>query len=66
MVALLALDDAGAPAYDHGLARALAGLGIVAFACTPDRFPDLMAAAVERRDLAGWAAAEGIVTAAPA
>ncbi|HET7489127.1 MAG TPA: VWA domain-containing protein [Acidimicrobiales bacterium] len=66
VVALLALDDRGAPAYDHNLAHALAALGIVAFACTPDRFPDLMAAAVERRDLSAWAAAEGIVTAAPA
>jgi Mg-chelatase subunit ChlD len=63
LIALLALSDQGAPAYDHGIASALAGLGAPAFACTPDQFPDLMAAAIERRDLAQWAAARGIVTA---
>jgi hypothetical protein len=52
VVALLALSDDGAPAYDHDLAAALAALGVPAFACTPDAFPDLMAAAIERRDLA--------------
>jgi hypothetical protein len=26
-----------------------------AFACTPDAFPDLMAAAIERRDLTAFA-----------
>ncbi|MGI8809235.1 MAG: VWA domain-containing protein [Acidimicrobiales bacterium] len=56
VVALLALSDDGAPAYDHDNAAALAALGIPAFACTPDLFPDLMAAAIERRDIAGWAA----------
>jgi len=63
LIALLALSDQGAPAFDHGIASALAGLGAPAFACTPDQFPDLMAAAIERRDLAQWAAARGIVTA---
>ena len=33
----------------------LAGLGVTAFACTPDAFPDLMAAAIERRDITQWA-----------
>jgi Mg-chelatase subunit ChlD len=51
VVALLALSDDGAPAYDHENAAALAALGIPAFACTPDLFPELMAAAIERRDL---------------
>jgi Mg-chelatase subunit ChlD len=60
VVALLALSDDGAPAYDHDNAAALAALGIAAFACTPDLFPELMAAAIERRDLAGWAAAREI------
>ncbi len=55
VVALTALSDEGAPAYDRGNAAALAALGVPAFACTPDAFPDLMAAAVERRDLAEWA-----------
>ncbi|GHF53583.1 VWA domain-containing protein [Amycolatopsis bartoniae] len=65
VVCLLALDDEGAPAYDHDNAVALAELGIPAFACTPDRFPDLMAAAIQRQDLAGWAAANDIPVAAP-
>jgi len=55
VIALLALSDDGAPGYDHDNAAALAGLGVPAFACTPDSFPDLMAAAIERRDIAGWA-----------
>lgn len=56
VVALLALSDDGAPAYDHENAGALTALGIPAFACTPDLFPELMAAAIERRDLGTWAA----------
>jgi hypothetical protein len=28
---------------------------VPAFACTPDAFPDLMAAAIERRDLTAFA-----------
>jgi Mg-chelatase subunit ChlD len=63
MVALLALSDSGAPSYDASHAAAFAGIGIPAFACTPDLFPDLMAAAIERRDLSQWAAANDIVTA---
>jgi Mg-chelatase subunit ChlD len=62
MVALLALSDDGAPSYDHGVARALAGLGIPAFACTPDHFPGLMAAALRGDDVAAWAGTHGIVT----
>ena len=65
VVALLALSDDGAPAYDHDHAAAFAALGIPAFACTPDLFPDLMAAAIERRDLQSWTAAQGLHTAAP-
>lgn len=51
MVALLALNDEGAPAYDHENAAAFAALDIPAFACTPDKFPDLMAAAIRKEDL---------------
>lgn len=65
VVALLALTDHGAPAFDHDNAAALAGLGVPAFACTPDLFPELMAAAIERRDLGAWTAAHGVTTAAP-
>jgi hypothetical protein len=51
VIVLLALSDDGAPAYDHDNAAALAALGVPAFACTPDAFPELMAAAIERREL---------------
>ncbi|MFI6688640.1 VWA domain-containing protein [Streptomyces sp. NPDC050485] len=50
-VTLLALSDEGAPAFDREHAAALAALGVPAFACTPDLFPDVMAAAIERRPL---------------
>nr|WP_229825260.1 VWA domain-containing protein [Streptomyces sindenensis] len=50
-VTLLALSDEGAPAYDHEHAAALGALGTPAFACTPDLFPDVMAAAIEKRPL---------------
>jgi Mg-chelatase subunit ChlD len=55
VVVLLSLSDQGAPAYDHDNAAALAALGVPAFACTPDLFPELMAAAIERRDLVAFA-----------
>ena len=51
----MALSDDGAPGYDHDVAAALAELGVPAFACTPESFPELMAAAIERRDIAEWA-----------
>src|SRR6185369_9297731 len=38
MIALLALNDAGAPMFDKSHAAAFATLGIPAFACTPDQF----------------------------
>ena len=62
MIALLALSDSGRPSYDADHAAALAAVGVPTFACTPDQFPDLMATAIERRDIAAWAAANDIVT----
>ncbi len=63
VVCLLALNDSGAPSYDHRNAQLLAGMGIPSFACTPELFPDLMAAAIQRQDLTSWAARNEIVTA---
>lgn len=63
MVTLLALSDDGAPYFDHSNAAKFASLGIPAFACTPDKFADLMAAAIQRQDIGQWAAKEEIVTA---
>lgn len=54
MVALLALSDEGKPWYDKENAVHFAALGIPVFACTPDRFPDLMAAALAKKDLRLW------------
>ncbi len=54
VVALLALSDSGAPSYDHEHAAALAALGVPAFACTPDLFPDLLAVALRGGDIGAW------------
>jgi len=62
-IGLLALSDDGAPSFDRDNARRLADLGIPVFACTPDLFPDLMAAAISRADLGQWAASRDIVAA---
>jgi Mg-chelatase subunit ChlD len=62
VIALLALSDSGRPSYNEGNAAELANLGIPAFACTPDLFPDLMAAAIQRQDIRQWAAQNDLVT----
>jgi hypothetical protein len=62
VVGLLALNDDGAPSYDHSNAQRMADLGIPVFACTPDLFPDLMGAAISRSDLGQWAASRDIST----
>jgi Mg-chelatase subunit ChlD len=56
-VTLLALSDEGSPSYNAQLAGQLATLGVPAFACTPDKFPELMAAAIQRADLRDFVAA---------
>ncbi len=63
LICMLALSDKGTPSYDQPQAAAMAALGIPTFACTPDLFPDLMAAAIQRQDLNLWAAQNEIVTA---
>lgn len=57
VITLLALNDDGAPAFDHSNAAGFAGLEIPCFACTPDLFPDLMAAAIQRQSISQWASA---------
>jgi Mg-chelatase subunit ChlD len=61
LVTLLALDDSGSPSYDSQHARFLSTLGVPVFACTPDLFPDLMAAAINKQDLSQWAGDNDIV-----
>jgi hypothetical protein len=56
VVVLLALADSGRPAYDRENAAALHDLGVPAFACTPELFGEMMAAAIRREDLSRWAA----------
>ena len=63
VVVLLALSDDGAPVFDRENAAALAGLGVPAFACTPDEFPDLLAAAIDGGDVAADASRGGPVDA---
>ncbi len=50
-IALLALSDEGRPSFDKGVASKLAAMDIPAFACTPDKFPELIAAAIQKKDL---------------
>jgi len=66
VIVLLALTDAGRPAYDAQLGGEVAALGIPVFACTPDQFPGLMATALRREDVGAWAATEDIKTILPA
>ncbi len=61
VICLLALDDSGAPYFDTHNAKFLANLGVPVFACTPDIFPDMMAAAISKQDMAQWAGDNDIV-----
>lgn len=56
IIVLLALSDSGHPAYEAKHAGAIASLGCPVFACTPDQFPSMMAAALTGKDLQSWAA----------
>ena len=61
-ITLLALSNEGSPFYDKTLAGKLAALGVPCFACTPDIFPGMMAAAIRKEDVCLWAAEQGVVT----
>lgn len=64
-IVLTALDDKGSPSFNRDCAAEYAKLGVATFACTPDKFPDLMAAAINRKNVGEWASANDIVTASP-
>ncbi|MEQ9164240.1 MAG: VWA domain-containing protein [Ilumatobacter fluminis] len=49
VLCLLALSDEGAPVHDQQAAADLAALGATVMSCTPDRFPDVLADALEGR-----------------
>jgi Mg-chelatase subunit ChlD len=61
VITLLALSDRGKPFYDPRNAAIFASLGSPTFACTPDAFPDLMAMAIQKHDVAEWAARQGLL-----
>lgn len=60
VIVLLALSDEGRPGYDTRNAAAIAAMGCPVFACTPDQFPDLMAAALSKADISQWAVSQEI------
>jgi Mg-chelatase subunit ChlD len=60
LIVLLALSDDGHPGYHADHAEKIAAMDCPVFACTPDRFPDLMAIALTRQDIHQWAAAQDI------
>jgi Mg-chelatase subunit ChlD len=62
LIVLLALSDDGKPMANEEIGRQMAALGCPVFACTPDLFPELMAAALRRDDIHAWAAARDIAT----
>jgi VWA domain containing CoxE-like protein len=46
VLTLLALSDEGAPVHDRAMAADLVDAGATVMACTPDRFPEVLAAAL--------------------
>ena len=50
-IVLLALDDKGTPSYDRNCANKVLAMDIPVFGCTPEMFPDMMAAAIQKQDL---------------
>lgn len=61
LLVLLALSDDGAPSFDANNARRFAEIGVPCFACTPDQLAGLLAASLQRQDIALWAASRGLV-----
>jgi len=61
LIVLLALNDDGSPSYEKTNAQFLAKLGVPVFACTPDLFPDMMAAAISKQDMGQWAGERDVV-----
>ena len=45
----------------HAITRSAGRPAAPAFACSPDLFPDLMAAAIQKRDIGQWAATQNLV-----
>jgi len=60
LIVLLALSDDGHPGFHAQHAEMIAAMDCPVFACTPDEFPDLMAAALTGQDISQWAGARDI------
>lgn len=60
-ITLLALNDQGAPSFDKSIAGKFANLDIPSFACSPNQFPDLIAAAIKKENIANWMAKNDVV-----
>jgi len=60
IIVLLALSDDGHPGYHANHAEQIAAVDCPVFACTPDQFPELMAAALTRQNISQWAGARDI------
>jgi hypothetical protein len=60
VIVLLALSDGGKPDYDVNLAKEIGKLGVACFACTPDRLPELVEAAIKGSDLNRFVRKDGI------
>lgn len=54
VICLLALADHGKPYYDAAMAQKLSGMGIPAFACSPQKLPELLGKALKGQDLADF------------
>lgn len=60
-ISLLALNDEGSPIYDRNVAAKFAAINIPVFACTPDLFPSMMAAALKKEDMHHWMTKNDVV-----
>lgn len=54
LIVLLAISDAGKPFYDAQMAEKIAGLDIPCFACPPEKLPELLALALNKKSLSGF------------
>ena len=60
LIVLLAPGDKVRPACDARHAAAFAAMDIPVFTCIPDKFQELMAVALSKRDLTLWAQQQGL------
>ncbi len=61
IVTLLALSDEGKPYYDQQLAQTFSNMDVPCFYCTPNLFPELMANAIQQKDLNKWSVDKELV-----